>query len=199
LNDDLRASARGSAAACRLHDNVRPAGETDGVPETQDERGVGVFTAVIQMGLETAYHGFSIVYDEETDLWRCAELSLESASLSMLRKRIDSFEAGRRDVNFRAFLMHPSRLSVMPVIVLQLDPEGSRAWITQPGGEAGSRHSEAVDLNRLILDTPKNREALLAWREAARLWHEASISVTRMGDALPRLDTDRQREAANDH
>ena len=98
------------------------------------------------MSLQTRYCDYAVTYDETTDQWCCADLSLVAATLTALRHRIDSAELQRRQIHCRAFLMHRSQLSVAPVVVLQIDVRDAIAWVAlEAEGRQTSR--ERVDLH----------------------------------------------------
>jgi len=140
------------------------------------------------MSIGTEHHGYEIIYDEPSDLWKAPQLSLEAATLSSLRNLIDQIELDARQMNVAAFLLDHSGFSITPVTVVLADRDGKSAWVINRVEDPKNVRREKVSLHRLVADTPESRQMLLAWRDASRSVYEEGQRVARLRDGIPRMD-----------
>ncbi|MCX5494341.1 hypothetical protein OSH11_06490 [Kaistia dalseonensis] len=148
------------------------------------------------MSITTEHNGYVVVYSEQDDLWRCPQLGLEAEKLSTLRSKIETTETESRKIDARAFLFDHSGFSITPVLVVMADGDGTSAWVVNKLDNPRNERREKVDMNRLVEDTPENRQLLLAWRDASRAVYEEGQRVAQLRDAIPRMGHHANHNAA---
>ena len=148
------------------------------------------------MSITTEHSGYQIVYGEAENLWRCPQLGISAASLSLMRREIDQIDGASRQLNIPAFLLDHSGFSITPVLVVRADRDGEHVWVINKVEDPRSERREKVSLQRLVEDTPENRRRLLDWRDASRAVYEEGQRVSQLRDAIPRMS--RMRIAPED-
>ena len=135
----------------------------------------------------TIHIGHEVIFDEERNIWFAPSVLAESASLSHLRFLIETHARRTRDLNILAFLLDNNGFSIVPVVVVRLDHDRKNAWILDRIHSRNIDHEEKVDTRRLIEDNSRNRQLLLAWRDASIVLMEHVNLLQTLRDRIPRM------------
>jgi hypothetical protein len=101
----------------------------------------------------TTHRGYSILFSEVEEVWRCQTLWLEDASLSKLKQKINKVDAGARRTDVMlAYLI--SYGTVDEVKITSLTDEKTHAWVIR-----GRRRSKE-ELSRLVQKMPETTEQI---------------------------------------
>lgn len=149
------------------------------------------------MTIDTDHKGYKILFNHETDMWRCPDLEIgENPKLSAIKKRIDEMSKGERRLNVPALMIGSTHRSDEPTIVrvtvaLICEPERGyrdeqatikKCWVV---GKHGRTKTEL----RYIFPVEAETD-IKSWMVLKKAADDAEKAAEDAQEALPRHDAD---------